>query len=657
MPMPTFLSGRPRNRHSVFSHFVSSTSSVVVSQLIRPRSSSAGPSAKAAAKRDTSSSIASDERAAQSDPTLSEPNIPRTGSPVCVITEPCPSCTTINNEPAARVESALPAFGAYIPPLESVVNVAIDVGKLVGSVAPVPGLALAVNLVSNILQMCQNVPKNRNGVTNLAKRCSALLDIVKEKHANSNYSTPEAMRLDLESLLKKIERNMEEWGKLNWFESFAQQDVISKTISSYHAEIDQFCNRHTLAVHIEILNWQQAHDKQVRQDREELKAFLSDLKNTQELENKCRKEEISAMRDDFVAFFAVVQELLLESRRGSMLSGPSKQCESFEDNFSAIYRASGTLPPGMELTIGLIQMKKVPEYGNSVFDIYRGTCFNDVNFQCAFKVVRHVSLGDKTRNRFDRQLKHWQSIQNLAAVARTMQQKIYVLPLIGAIHSESHPYPFLCFVSPWMEKGNALDYVKRTENADRLALIRKVALGLKVLHTHNPPLAHGYIRGSNILIDDMCDPYLSDFGLMRIVEDAKAKSMAPSSLPNTAGSYRWLPPELLGLVGLGESNPDNENYGNDLTTKSDIFMYGMTVLELMTGEYPYSNLKYDNQVILCRDRGEKPKKPVGSEWEKVCRRGLDERLWGLLERCWAQNPADRPTITEVLESLPTSNYA
>ncbi|KAI5115415.1 hypothetical protein M0805_001565, partial [Coniferiporia weirii] len=560
--------------------------------------------------------------------TLSVSSVASTPSSVLripVAAEPSTTGTTSkrNHEPVAKAEPTLSAYGNYVPPLGSVVNSAVGIVKTIAAVAPVPWLGPAVDIVENILQLCDKVSKNKHGVEGLAKHCSALLDILKEMHISPDPNFLQRLQSDLESLLTKVKGRMEEWGRLNRFEAFVQQEAISKEISIYYTEIDQFCSRHTLAVHIKITNWQENYEKQIKQDREDLKGFLSDLKNARELENMCRREEIAVFRDDFLAFFTIVQKTLLELKQGSTQDDFLEQRKSLESNFSTIYRASGMLPPGMEFTKGLIQMEEFPQNGNAFFDIYRGTCFGDVKYQCAFKVVRHVNLDDQTRRRFNRQLEHWQSIQDLAGRARMKNEKIYVLPLIGAIH-ETFLHPFLCLISPWMNKGNAYDYVKRQENVDRIALVRKIALGLKVLHGHNPPLAHGYVRGSNILIDDMCDPLLSDFGLMRVVEDAKAVSIIPSSVPADSKSHRWLSPELLGLVGVGEQMPDGETFGNILTTKSDIFMYGMTVLELMTGEPLYSYLKHDHQVTIHRSLGELPEKPDGKDWEKVCARGLDE---------------------------------
>ena len=48
-------------------------------------------------------------------------------------------------------------------------------------------------------------------------------------------------------------------------------------------------------------------------------------------------------------------------------------------------------------------------------------------------------------------------------------------------------------------------------------------------------------------------------------------------------------------------------------------------------------------------QGERPPRPTDPE---VIARGLDDKLWNLITRCWHQDPMRRPTINQVLAELP-----
>ena len=50
------------------------------------------------------------------------------------------------------------------------------------------------------------------------------------------------------------------------------------------------------------------------------------------------------------------------------------------------------------------------------------------------------------------------------------------------------------------------------------------------------------------------------------------------------------------------------------------------------------------QAIRC---GRRPKRPSG----RLVHHGLDDRLWNLINRCWAQNPQDRPLASDILQEL------
>ena len=71
-------------------------------------------------------------------------------------------------------------------------------------------------------------------------------------------------------------------------------------------------------------------------------------------------------------------------------------------------------------------------------------------------------------------------------------------------------------VSPWMDYGDALSYVNKYQYVNRKKIIRRIAEGLRLLHSYTPPIAHGDIKCANILINQNGDPLLADFGLSKV---------------------------------------------------------------------------------------------------------------------------------------------
>jgi len=184
-------------------------------------------------------------------------------------------------------------------------------------------------------------------------------------------------------------------------------------------------------------------------------------------------------------------------------------------------------------------------------------------------------------------------------------------------------------------------------------IIKGIAGGLEYLHSNNPPVIHGDLRGVNVLIGDAGQPLLCDFGLAVVVEDLI--NMPISSALQGSGNPRWMAPELL----IGEEI---------VTLQTDVWSFGMIVLEvhfcfinriitlftnttafeqILTLELPFSDLKGYPQVILTLHAKGRPSRP-GSEAD---RRGLTDGLWHLMEACGAQSPRDRPSATAIAQYL------
>lgn len=68
----------------------------------------------------------------------------------------------------------------------------------------------------------------------------------------------------------------------------------------------------------------------------------------------------------------------------------------------------------------------------------------------------------------------------------------------------------------------------------------------------------------------------------------------------------------------------------------------------MTGKQPFHYVKRPTEVLVKVRAGERPQRPTEPE---AVERGLDDKLWNLLQRCWAQKPENRPTIEDVLAEL------
>ncbi|CAL0302568.1 unnamed protein product [Lupinus luteus] len=109
----------------------------------------------------------------------------------------------------------------------------------------------------------------------------------------------------------------------------------------------------------------------------------------------------------------------------------------------------------------------------------------------------------------------------------------------------------------------------------RYDVILGVAHALSYLH-HDclPAIVHGDVKGMNVILGPTYQPYLADFGLARIATEKSddTTNSNPVQRHYLAGSYGYMAPEHASM--------------QPITEKSDVYSYGMVLLEVLTGRHP-----------------------------------------------------------------------
>ncbi|XP_059663692.1 MDIS1-interacting receptor like kinase 1-like [Cornus florida] len=165
-----------------------------------------------------------------------------------------------------------------------------------------------------------------------------------------------------------------------------------------------------------------------------------------------------------------------------------------------------------------------------------------------------------------------------------------------------------------------------------------VAQGLAYLHHDcHPPVIHRDVKPNNILLDANLEARIADFGLARMMIKKN------ETVSKVAGSYGYIAPEY--------------GYTLKVDEKSDIYSYGVVLMELLTGKRPLDPefgesveiVEWIRRKIQYNKALEEALDPsVGN-----CRYVQEEMLLVLqiAMLCTAKLPKDRPSMRDVITML------
>jgi serine/threonine protein kinase len=200
-----------------------------------------------------------------------------------------------------------------------------------------------------------------------------------------------------------------------------------------------------------------------------------------------------------------------------------------------------------------------------------------------------------------------------------------------------------CVVTEFCERGSLTDVLKRGRKGEpgavealnwrsRLSMAADAAKGMLYLHARPQPIIHRDLKSPNLLVDSHWRVKVCDFNMSRIMEESGQGSSLAGTNP------RWLAPELLA--------------GEPAGIASDVFAFGVVMWEILTWELPWAK---DNPWSVAHIVGNGGRLTIPNRWDLP---GLDTNQFArlddyldLMQRCWAQNPYDRPGFSEIIPEL------
>jgi len=156
---------------------------------------------------------------------------------------------------------------------------------------------------------------------------------------------------------------------------------------------------------------------------------------------------------------------------------------------------------------------------------------------------------------------------------------------------------------------------------------------METLHLWTPPIFHRDMKSANLLLTEDWEVKICDMGLARF-----STKETEDTMKKLCGTYSYLAPEIFG--------------GNMFTEKADIFAIGIICWEIAVtvcnGVYqnPYleefKHLTADFQIAM---------QVAEKQLRNTIPRSCPSKFADLINECWAPEPEDRPSATEILEKL------
>lgn len=268
-----------------------------------------------------------------------------------------------------------------------------------------------------------------------------------------------------------------------------------------------------------------------------------------------------------------------------------------------------------EIPYRSLEMKEL--VGQGYFgDAYRATLDgNDV----VVKTIRASEFGETT-SQIVREFQHE------AAMLNMFGHHPCIVPFVGASTDTKFP---LALITKYLPYGSMEDNLRGDKNKclsidERTGMLKDAAAGL--LNIHEGGFIHRDLAARNCLVDKGLHVRICDFGLCRRVRSETFGML----MKDAVGPVKYMAPESL-------QPPHAFSYD------SDVYMFGVLMWEAYTGSPPFASLT-PVEAMMNVLRGERL--PVPKE--------IPTALQTLMQNCFHDSPAERPSMQEVLAALDSS---
>ncbi|KZP06260.1 kinase-like protein [Athelia psychrophila] len=407
----------------------------------------------------------------------------------------------------------------------------------------------------------------------------------------------------LQKLLEEIHDFIEAEGHESFVKSLVNKERRIAQIDAYQKKIAALANVFQVSALLDVAKWPMMNDAATVEDQNVLYARLDELERDRELLRNTLEAHQEGMAPIMIAF---------QKRLEQRLDG-DRERQFFSKSVAYLQTASGRSVKIEDWMVTSFDVEfMLPIASGGFGEVFLGKW---QQMEVALKVLR-TERGIRASSKIlQKEINVWSKLQHP-----------HILPFLGANVWGDRPF----IVMPYLKNGNARDYIDNYPECNRAAILHQTSLGLVYLHNKN--IVHADLKGYNILIDDSGKAVLCDFGLSRVKTDINSRSTTAGD-EEIYGSTNWMAPERL--------------LGHPLRKPSDIYSFGMTIYEIFMNDVPLADVQRVDFTQLVARESVRPEKPSPDDGAPH----LTDEIWALAERCWTQEPRNRPLANDICNSL------
>ena len=183
--------------------------------------------------------------------------------------------------------------------------------------------------------------------------------------------------------------------------------------------------------------------------------------------------------------------------------------------------------------------------------------------------------------------------------------------------------------------NNLLEQTPLIPIGTKLSILYDVSLGIRYLHSRNPPIIHRDLSSNNVLLTKGMEAKIGDLGTARLVDPRRQSQMTKAP-----GTVDFMPPEALA------ANPQSVRYGREL----DVFSFGCVMLHTLSHQWPTPSEPVVTDPVTFEVKGRTEVERRNQYIGRIDRGRLGV-LIPLVESCLSNLPKNRTSIVTLCEQL------